>query len=455
MSVNVRFAPSPTGYLHVGGLRTALYNYLFAKQHNGNLILRIEDTDQSRKVDGAIKNLVDSLNKCGIIFDYCPKKYDTNDLFIQSNRLHLYHDSVKSLLANGHAYICLDDDFLKYRDKQLSKEAVSGQAYHIRLKIPDYELKVDDDIRGEINFDLSLIDDPVILKTDGFPTYHLANVVDDHDMKISHVIRGEEWLPSTPIHVLLYKYFQWELPVFIHLPLLLNPDKSKLSKRQGHVAVDDFLNEGYLPEALINFIALLGWNPKTNQELLSIDELMTQFNINNVQKAGAVFDIDKLNWMNSQYLKNTDMNIILPIAKKIFHNNNFIIDDEADLVSILEFGKGRCNTIKEVVQLSAPFFEDVSYNADYVDLLNNISSKKIYSILMEKIANLKLINESDIKDIITTIGNELNIKGKDLFFPIRLAVWGDVHGPDIGLIIKILEKAKSLERLNKALHYGK
>ena len=178
------------------------------------------------------------------------------------------------------------------------------------------------------------------------------------------------------IHILLYKYFDWELPVFIHLPLLLNPDKSKLSKRQGHVAVDDFLNDGYLADALINFIALLGWNPKTNDELFSIEELISQFNINNVQKAGAVFDIDKLNWMNSQYLKNVDVNTILPIAKKIFYDNNCVIDDESDLVSILEFGKGRCNTIKEVLQLTSPFFEDLIYHVDYLDLLNDINSKE-------------------------------------------------------------------------------
>ena len=455
MSVNVRFAPSPTGYLHVGGLRTALYNYLFAKQNNGNLILRIEDTDQSRKVEGAISNLVESLNKCGIIFDKGPKRYDGNDLFIQSNRCHIYHNAVETLLNNGYAYICFDDDLEKYRNQEFDKEALVNKEYHVRLKIPNNELSFNDDIRGEINFDLSLINDPVILKTDGLPTYHLANVVDDHDMQISHVIRGEEWLPSTPIHILLYKYFDWELPVFIHLPLLLNPDKSKLSKRQGHVAVDDFLNDGYLADALINFIALLGWNPKTNDELFSIEELISQFNINNVQKAGAVFDIDKLNWMNSQYLKNADVNTILPIAKKIFYDNNCVIDDESDLVSILEFGKGRCNTIKEVLQLTSPFFEDLIYHVDYLDLLNDINSKKIYSLLIEKINNLQLINEFEIKEIISSLGNELNIKGKDLFFPIRLAVWGDVHGPDIGLINKILEKDKTLERLNKAFNYGK
>ena len=455
MSVNVRFAPSPTGYLHVGGLRTALYNYLFAKQNNGTFILRIEDTDQSRKVDGAITNLVESLNKCGIIFDKGPKKYDKNDLFIQSNRLHFYHNAVDLLLKNRFAYVCLDDNIEKYKDKQFSKEELADTEYHVRLKIPNDELFFSDDIRGEINFDLSLIDDPVILKTDGFPTYHLANVVDDYDMKISHVIRGEEWLPSTPIHILLYQYFNWEVPTFIHLPLLLNADKSKLSKRQGHVAVDDFLNDGYLANALINFIALLGWNPKNNDELFSIEELIAQFNIKNVQKAGAVFDVDKLNWMNSQYLKNMEVDHMLPMAKKIFYNNNFIINDESDLISILEFGKGRCNTIKEIVELSSPFFQDLTFNSDYLHLLNDSQSKAIYTNLIDKLKSLELINESNIKSIISDIGNKLAIKGKDLFFPIRLALWGDVHGPDIGLIIKILEKEKTLERLNRALNYGK
>ena len=455
MAVNVRFAPSPTGYLHVGGLRTALYNYLFAKQNKGTLILRIEDTDQSRKVDGAIINLVESLNKCGIIFDKGPKKYDKNDLFLQSNRLNFYYDAVDSLLNNGYAYVCFDDDLEKYKDRRFSKEELADKEYHVRLKIPNHNLNFNDQIRGDINFDLSLLDDPVILKTDGFPTYHLANVVDDHDMKISHVIRGEEWLPSTPIHILLYKYFNWDLPYFIHLPLLLNPDKSKLSKRQGHVAVEDFLNQGYLPEALINFIALLGWNPKTNDELLSIEALINQFNIKNVQKAGAVFDLDKLNWMNSQYLKNIDIQNIVPIAKTIFQDNHFIINDESDLVSILEFGKGRCSTINEIAQLSYPFFSDPEYNADYLDLLNDDQSHMIYSLMIKEIMVMKCIKASEIKQIISSLGDTFNIKGKELFFPIRLAIWGDVHGPDIGLIIKILGKEKSIQRLKRALSYGK
>ena len=454
MKVNVRFAPSPTGHLHVGGLRTALYNYLFAKKNKGNFILRIEDTDQARKVEGAIPNLVESLNRCGIIFDKGPTSYDKGDLFLQSNRLKLYNEGVGYLLDNEYAYICLDDDIEKYKGQKLSKDELVDADYHVRLKIPKTELIFHDNIRGDIHFDLSLLDDPVILKTDGYPTYHLANVVDDHDMGITHVIRGEEWLPSTPIHVLLYQYFNWALPEFIHLPLLLNPDKSKLSKRQGHVAVEDFLNEGYLAEALINFVSLLGWNPKNNNEIFSINELINDFDITNVQKSGAVFDIDKLNWMNAQYLKKVDTNDILDISKEIFQNHNYIISDESDFLSILEFGKGRCNTINEIVKLSEPFFKEIDYNTDYLNLLKAPESNQLYITIIEFLSNIESIDDLDIKEMLSDIGSQHNINGKDLFFPIRLAVWGDVHGPDIGLIIKILGKEKTITRFNKALNYG-
>lgn len=455
MKVNVRFAPSPTGFLHVGGLRTALYNYLFAKQHNGNFILRIEDTDQSRKVEGAVSNIIDSLNKCGITFNQGPDKFDKNDLFIQSNRIHIYNDAIEYLLDNGYAYICLDDDYKKYKDQNISLKELTDKLYHVRLKIPNDELNFHDMIRGDIMFDLSLIDDPVILKSDGFPTYHLANVIDDHDMQISHVIRGEEWLPSTPIHILIYKYFKWELPNFVHLPLLLNSDKSKLSKRQGHVAVEDFLNEGYLPEALINFIALLGWNSKKNNEIFSIDELISQFNIKNIQKSGAVFDLIKLRWMNGQYLKKIDVQNIMPISKKIFEKKNWFINEDSDFIEILNFAKERSDTVESMIELIYPFFEEPEYNIDYLDMFKNPQSKEIYSLLINEINNLDKIEGHKIKDILSEISSKLNIKGKDLFFPVRFAIWGDVHGPDIGLLIKILDKSKTLNRLSKALNYGK
>ena len=280
----VRFAPSPTGYLHIGGLRTALYNFLFAKNQNGKIILRIEDTDRKRFVEGAIENLIDTLNWAGIHFDEGPHLGGNCAPYLQSERLQIYKDHVQKLIQDGKAYYCFcsPERLEKLREEQqkqklpqakydklclhLSKNEVegklkSGLPFVIRLNVqPDQKVVFDDVIRERVEFETNNIDDQVLLKSDGYPTYHLANVVDDHLMGITHVIRGEEWLSSTPKHIILYDYFEWEKPVFTHLPLLLNPDKSKLSKRQGDVAVEDYRDKGYLKEALINFVALLGWN---------------------------------------------------------------------------------------------------------------------------------------------------------------------------------------------------
>ncbi len=331
----VRFAPSPTGYLHVGGLRTALYNYLFAKKHGGTYVLRIEDTDQSRLVEDAVLGLVQSLATMevqaeeGVLYenDKVVEKGE-NGPYKQSERLSIYREYVDQLVVNGHAYHCfctaerLDEvrqDMMakklppKY-DKHcanLSKEDIqvfldAGTPHVIRLNItPGEEIVFTDIVRGEVKINTKEIDDQVLLKSDGFPTYHMANVVDDRLMGITHVIRGEEWLPSTPKHILLYKAFGWKLPEFAHLPLLLNPDKSKLSKRQGDVAVEDYLGKGYLKEALLNFVALLGWNPGagSTQEIFSLEELIAQFDLAHVHKGGAVFDYKKLDWMNGEYIK--------------------------------------------------------------------------------------------------------------------------------------------------------
>jgi glutamyl-tRNA synthetase len=285
VSVRTRFAPSPTGFLHVGGLRTALYNYLFAKKHNGQFILRIEDTDQTRIVPGAVENLIETLKWAGIEFDEGPFKGGPFGPYIQSQRLELYHKHALELVEKGYAYYCFcsPERLEKMRQEQIKlgqppkydgtcrrltsdevkKKLDEGLPKTIRMKIPEWgELKFNDLIRGDVTINFKVLDDQILLKSDGFPTYHLAVVVDDHYMKISHVIRGEEWLPSTPKHILLYDYFQWEKPYFAHLPLLLNPDRTKLSKRQGDVAVEDYRAKGYLPEAVVNFIALLGWNPE-------------------------------------------------------------------------------------------------------------------------------------------------------------------------------------------------
>ncbi|MBP9751664.1 MAG: glutamate--tRNA ligase [Candidatus Moranbacteria bacterium] len=333
--VRVRFAPSPTGYMHVGNFRSALYDYLFAKKHGGVFVLRIEDTDRKRFVDGAVESLVKILSSFGIRPDEGVMwendgvtEKGSSGPYVQSKRLDLYRRYVDELVADGKAYRCFcsperledvraeqtkngqapkyDRHCLHLSEEEVRKNMEAGQRHVIRMIVPDdRDIAFTDLVRGEVRFHSRDVDDQVLMKSDGFPTYHLANVVDDHLMGITHVIRGEEWLSSTPKHVLLYEAFGWEAPEFAHLPLLLNPDRSKLSKRQGDVAVEDYLAKGYLPEAIINFVALLGWNPGqgSTQEIFSLEELVNRFDLSGVNKSGAVFDQKKLDWMNAEYIK--------------------------------------------------------------------------------------------------------------------------------------------------------
>ncbi|MEO5956551.1 MAG: glutamate--tRNA ligase, partial [Nitrospiraceae bacterium] len=326
--VRVRFAPSPTGFVHVGSLRTALYNFLFARHHGGVHILRVEDTDRTRYVEGAVENLLRTMEWVGITFDEGPMQGGEYGPYTQSERTEMYRNYSDELIKNGKAYSCFCtaerlDEVRKQMQasgqppmydrhcRNLTEEEVevkkeAGIPHVVRLRIPLGEtVTFNDLVRGDVSFDSKTIDDQVLLKSDGFPTYHLANVIDDYKMKITHVIRGEEWLSSTPKHVLLYRAFGWEdsMPKFAHLPLLLNPDRSKLSKRQGDVAVEDFREKGYLPDALINFVALLGWNPSATEEIYSMEELIKTFDLEKVNKAGAVFGKEKLDWMNAEYIR--------------------------------------------------------------------------------------------------------------------------------------------------------
>ena len=323
----VRFAPSPTGYLHVGGLRTALYNYLFAKRNNGTFVLRIEDTDRNRYVEGAVENLIKALNWAGLNYDEGPEVGGNFGPYLQSERLDIYKKYADELIEKGKAYYCFctperlkslkeeqekqklpqakyDKHCLHLSKEEIANNLAAGIAKVVRLNVEqNHTIKFDDIIREHVEFESNNVDDQVLIKSDGYPTYHLANVVDDHLMKITHVIRGEEWLSSTPKHVLLYDAFGWERPIFAHLPLLLNPDRSKLSKRQGDVAVEDYRDKGYLKDALINFVALLGWNAGDDKEFYYMDELIYSFSLERVNKAGAVFDLQKLNWLNAEHLQ--------------------------------------------------------------------------------------------------------------------------------------------------------
>jgi len=474
MSIKVRFAPSPTGYLHVGGLRTALYNYLYAKKVNGKIILRIEDTDQSRMVENAFEKLVNSFDQLSITFDEGPKIKGHNNLYFQSNRLSIYNSEIKKLIDKKYAYPCFctsdrldklrkqlieDKKTIKYdrhclqlTDKQIIMK-MEEHPYVIRMKIPSKgEVSFYDVVREKVSINCSEIDDQILIKSDGFPTYHFANVVDDYLMGITHVIRGEEWLPSTPKHVLLYEYFNWKLPKFIHLPLLLNPDKSKLSKRQGDVAVESYLKKGYLSEAIINFVALLGWHPKSDQEIFSIQDLEKQFSIKKIQKSGAVFDLEKLKWMNSQYLMTLPIKEIAKRAKPFFDKNEFDLSNNEKYLKVIDNARNRVNTLSEMPKECIMFYKIMQLENEDKKLINSEDSKALLSIILKSIKLKTDINGDQFKKLLMEIGKLQNISGKKLFFPIRVALYGQSKGPDIPLIFSILGYKEVINRLEKSIN---
>ncbi|MBW6515194.1 MAG: glutamate--tRNA ligase [Candidatus Cloacimonetes bacterium] len=473
-SIRVRFAPSPTGYLHVGGLRTALYNYLFARKNKGTFILRIEDTDRTRYIEGAVENLLKTMEMIGLPYDEGPDKDGGFGPYYQSQRTDIYLDHVKKLLDKGAAYhcFCSPETLAEMREKQrLAKEMIrydgrcrlleyrevekrlaAKESHVIRAKIPESgSLEFEDLVRGQVTFPWDMIDDQVLIKSDGYPTYHLANVVDDHLMKISHVIRGEEWLSSTPKHIFLYDAFGWEKPKFAHLPLLLNPDKSKLSKRQGDVAVEDFLAKGYLPEALINFVALLGWHNETDREIFSLMELEETFSIDRITKSGAVFDLEKLQWMNGFYLRNMKLEDLATRLKTYFKLESIDISDQDKYLNVIDFAKERITLLPEIIEQTRMFYEDLSFTDEDHLIIDSENAQKLYSYWLIELSKLDNITEETIEEITKKSSNELNLKGKELYFPLRLALYGKAHGPNIPTLYRLLGKDDFVSRFQKVL----
>lgn len=473
--IRVRFAPSPTGYLHVGGLRTALYNFLFARKNNGTFVLRIEDTDRSRYVEGAVENLINTLKLCGLEYDEGPDKGGNYGPYVQSERFDLYKKHAHELIEKGYAYpcFCSPERLEKMREEQIkrgetprydgrcrnippdeAKKRMEKEPYVIRMKMPQHgETSFYDLIRGKISLPNEMIDDQILIKTDGFPTYHLANVIDDHYMKISHVIRGEEWLPSVPKHVTLYQMFGWELPQFAHLPLLLNPDRSKLSKRQGDVAVEDYLKKGYLPEALLNFVALLGWNPGTDQEIFTLEELINQFSLERVNKSGAVFDIQKLKWMNGVYIRNMDDDRYVEFAKKFLMEKKYEISDTEKIKEILLSVKTKIEIGQDVVEKTKVFFID-EINIEEEDAVEIIKAEKtciVLKKLLEKLSVVDEININNFQQIMKEVQKDTGVKGKELWMPVRVALTGVTHGPELPVIIDVYGKDKIQSFLVKVL----
>ena len=474
----VRFAPSPTGYLHIGGLRTALYNYLFAKNQNGKIILRIEDTDRKRFVEGAMENLIDTLNWSGINFDEGPNIGGKFKPYSQSERLETYEKLADELIQEGKAYYCFctperltelreeqqkqklpqakyDKLCLSLSKKEIEEKLNSNIPFVVRLNVrPNEKVIFEDVIRNKVEFDTNNIDDQVLLKSDGYPTYHLANVVDDHLMQITHVIRGEEWLSSTPKHIILYDYFGWDKPVFAHLPLLLNPDKSKLSKRQGDVAVEDYRDKGYLNEALINFVALLGWNYGDDKEVYEMDELIEKFSLDRVHKAGAVFNIEKLDWLNFEHLrKKTDTDVLRMLRAEIdnseFNNENY--DDEY-LLQIIGAMKERVSFVKEYLTKSPYFFNaPETYEEKNLNKRWKEDSSKLLSELAGEFEKLNDPSKEDFEKALDEVAQKLNVGKGKLVHPLRIAVSGVGEGPGLFDIVSIMGKQETLSRIETAL----
>ncbi|MBU1018459.1 MAG: glutamate--tRNA ligase [Patescibacteria group bacterium] len=481
-----RFAPSPTGYLHIGGLRTALFAYLFARKQGGKIILRIEDTDQKRYVQGATENLIKTLSWFGIEFDEGPylegeeiKEKGENGPYFQSKRTEIYKEHAQKLLDEGHAYYCFctPERLQEMREQQqkekkppmydrkccsLTPEEVksrleAGERAVIRQKIPhDKLIEFTDSIRDEMSFDPKTIDDQVLIKSEGFPTYHLANVVDDHFMGITHVIRGEEWLPSTPKHIALYQAFGWEIPQFAHIPLLLNLDKSKLSKRQGDVAAEDYINKGYLREAILNFIAFLGWNPGTEEEFFSLEQLIEKFDLKRVQKAGAIFNLEKLDWFNGHYLREKS---VAELADLVFPLIDFDVKkDDPYFLKSVEVIQTRLTKLEEAPEMLRFFFTEPSYEEEL--LLNpkmkvtketaKLAFQKSIETL-EKISAEDFEDEENLKQPLLDLAKELELKNGQILWPLRVALTGEKYSPGTFEVLAALGKEKSVERIQSYL----
>ena len=496
-NVRVRFAPSPTGPLHIGGVRTALFNYLFAKKHSGTFVLRIEDTDQNRYVEGAEDYIVEALNWCGIPFDEGVGKNETFGPYRQSERKHLYKQYADELIVRGKAYYAFDTaeqleahrkdheakgktfiynwhnrekgrltNSLVLTEEETKAKIDAGESYVIRFKSPqDETLHLKDSIRGDIYIDTNTLDDKVLFKSDGMPTYHLANIVDDHLMEITHVIRGEEWLPSLALHQQLYDAFGWNAPEFAHLPLILKPTgKGKLSKRDGDklgfpvfpLAWNDpntgevsrgYKEDGYFPDAVVNFLAFLGWNPGTEQELFSLEHLISEFDLERVNKAGARFDPDKTKWYNHQYMQ---QQLDLDLAKQFKAIRDELKDIDVNYIAlVVGLIKERATFVNEFWGLSHYFFvSPTSYDEKASKKAIKDDTPELIKHVIDIISSIDDFTSETLQTHIKRWITDQGIGFGRVMMPLRLALVGALQGPDVFDIMYMIGKTETLKRLN-------
>lgn len=500
--VRVRFAPSPTGGLHLGGVRTVLFNYLFARHHGGEFVLRIEDTDQTRFVPGAEEYIMECLRWCGLEPDESPEKGGPHAPYRQSERKELYRKYAEQLVAQGHAYYAFDTkeeleamrevekakgnyapqynmsvrhvmrNSLSLPEAEVKELLEKGAPHVIRIKMPENEeVRFTDMIRGEVAFNSATVDDKVLLKADGMPTYHLAVVVDDHLMQITHAFRGEEWLPSAPVHILLWKYLGWEasMPAWAHLPLILKPDgNGKLSKRDGdrlgfpvyamnwtdptsHELTKGFRENGFLPEAFVNMLAMLGWNDGSGQEIFSMDELIEKFSIERVHKGGAKFDYEKAKWFNHQYIQKTDNETLANLFQPVLQAKG-VAAEPAFINTIVGLVKERCQFVNEIWDHGFFFFvRPESYDLDAVKPKWNADKQAFFEEWMTVLNDLPDFTFTAMEDSFKQLAAAKGIKPGELQLPFRIMLCGGKFGPPVFNIAETLGKAETLERIKLAL----
>ena len=495
--VRVRIAPSPTGDPHVGTAYIGLFNYAFAKHNGGDFILRIEDTDRTRFSGDSEQQIFDAMKWLGLNYDEGPDVGGEAGPYRQSERFSIYKDYAEQLVEKGEAYYCFctAERLQKLRERQaamkqapgydghcrnLSKEEVeaklaAGEPYVIRLKMPyEGETVVNDGLRGEIRFENSKIDDQVLLKSDGFPTYHLANIVDDHLMGITHVIRAEEWISSTPKHIQLYKAFGWDEPKWYHMPLLRNADKTKISKRKNPVSLNYYKEEGYLKEGLLNFLALMGWSFGENKEIFTIDEMIQNFSFDKISLGGPVFDLVKLGWVNNHHMRLKDLDELTKLAIPYFaqagyyENENLSDEEFSKLKRIVEITREGSQTLKELPVNASIYFED-EFELPVIEegmnkkerksiekltsSLETETGKKSIQMFIEKINKLnEKISEDEAKQILHELQDEIGEGPAAVLMPLRAVITGKARGADLYTVIAVIGKERTLARINNILN---
>ena len=473
----VRFAPSPTGYLHVGGARTAIFNWLFAKHMGGEFLLRIEDTDQSRYDENALHELIADLKWLGLTWDEGPEVGGPHAPYYQSQRLPLYQEHAAKLVESGHAYpcFCTSERLDEQREQQkrnnlptsydrlcrnipadVAKTRMdAGEKHTIRLKAPFHGNTIFKDfLRGQIEYQNRILDDMVLLKTDGFPTYHLANVVDDHFMQITHVLRGDEWIPSTPRHVLIYQAFGWEPPTFVHLPVILSADGGKLSKRKGAASVTDYRLLGYLPHTMVNFLSLLGWSPGDDIEIMEIEKMIELFSLEKINPKSAAFDEKKLEWMNGQYFLRRDVDFFVPLVTPLFKEAGLDLSGYSDAYVKTAIGllKDRSKRLPDFVTYGKFFFQDPeTYDEKTAKKYFGPGSEKVLQSLVQALEQASDFLAPTLEACYRATAESLGIKGGDLIHPTRLATSGIPFGPGLFDMLAALGRETVLRRMQKAI----